>query len=217
MKKEKLISIIESGSIAISKILLKNYKKLNLTPEEFIFIGYLTNFGKEFILDIEKITNDLDINSNDALNLIHQLEQKKILNIIVKKNKLIEEYISLALLYDKLSGLLISDFNEQTSEDKQNIFELFEKEFGRTLSPMEYEIINAWMDSKKSEEIIEYALKEAVYNGVSNLRYIDKILYEWDKKGLKTVDAIKKHQSNYRSEKQEKVSVFDYNWLDEEE
>ena len=32
---------------------------------------------------------------------------------------------------------------------------------------------------------ITSALKEAVINGASNLRYIDKIIYEWTKKGVK--------------------------------
>ena len=49
------------------------------------------------------------------------------------------------------------------------------------LSPMEYEIIKAWLDNDMSEELIKEALKEATFNGVSNLRYIDKILYEWGK------------------------------------
>jgi DNA replication protein len=217
MKKEQLMAIIESGSITISKLLLKNYKKLNMTPEEVLLIAYLTNLGKEFILDVDSIIDNLDTNTNDVLTMIHSLEQKKLLSIIMKKNKIMEEYVSLELLYEKIAGLLISDINKETKLNKTNIYELFEKEFARTLSPMEYEIINAWFDSSKTEEVIEYALKEAVYNGVSNFRYIDKILYEWDKKGLKTVDAIKKYQSKYRVEKQEKVPVFDYNWLDEEE
>ena len=34
---------------------------------------------------------------------------------------------------------------------EKNIFELFESEFGRTLSPMEYEFINAWINSGMKE------------------------------------------------------------------
>ena len=36
-------------------------------------------------------------------------------------------------------------------EEKDNIFEKFEVEFGRTLSPIEYEIIKAWLDGDMSE------------------------------------------------------------------
>ena len=49
---------------------------------------------------------------------------------------------------------------------------------------MEYEIINAWLLKGFSEELVLGALKEAVYNGVSSLRYIDKILFEWQKKAI---------------------------------
>ena len=50
---------------------------------------------------------------------------------------------------------------------------------------MEYEIIKGWISDKFSYEIIVKALKEAVYNQVTNLNYIDKILYDWNKKGIK--------------------------------
>ncbi len=41
---------------------------------------------------------------------------------------------------------------------------------------MEYEIIGAWVEKGFKEQLILEALKEAVYNGVTSLRYIDKIL-----------------------------------------
>ena len=58
---------------------------------------------------------------------------------------------------------------------------------------MEYELISAWISSGINEELILGALKEATYNGVSNLRYIDKIIFEWGKKGFKTMEDVNKH------------------------
>ena len=58
------------------------------------------------------------------------------------------------------------------------------------------------------------ALKEAVYNGVTNLRYIDKILYEWKKKGIKSKEDIEKERANFKK-KSSKGEVFDYDWLNE--
>ena len=79
---------------------------------------------------------------------------------------------------------------------------------------MEYEFINEWINSGMSEELIKEALKEATYNGVSNLRYIDKIIYEWTKKGYKTVEDVNKNR--YQKEtKKENSDFFEYNWLDE--
>ena len=99
-----------------------------------------------------------------------------------------------------------------------NIFEKMEKEFGRTLSPIEYELVKAWLENNTKEEIIEEALKEASLNGVSNLRYMDKIIYEWTKKGIKTKEDVEKNRLEHKkSKKNEKVEVFDYNWLDDED
>ena len=91
---------------------------------------------------------------------------------------------------------------------------MFEKEFARPLTPMEYEFINAWINSGMNEDIIKEALKEATYNGVSNLRYIDKIIYEWNKKGYKTVEDVIKNKYK-KEEKKDTSTFFEYNWLDE--
>ena len=104
---------------------------------------------------------------------------------------------------------------KETKDYETKIYDAFEREFVRTLSPMEYEVINGWLDSKYSEELILGALKEAVYNGATNLKYIDKILYEWHKKGYKTMDDI---ENGRRKDKElNNTEIFDYNWLEDDE
>ena len=112
--------------------------------------------------------------------------------------------------------LLEEKENVRKEEDKQNIFDMFQHELGRNISPMEYEIINAWLEKDFSEELILGALKEAVYNGVSSLRYIDKILYEWQKKGYHTLKEVNEGLTK-KNEKKAPVELFDYNWLEDEE
>ena len=81
---------------------------------------------------------------------------------------------------------------------------------------MEYEIINSWKDNGYTDELITLALKEATYNGVSSLRYIDKIIYEWGKKGIKTKEDVEKNRKQFKSESKEKKELFDYDWLNNE-
>ena len=85
------------------------------------------------------------------------------------------------------------------------------------LTPIEIEIVKAWKESNYTDEIIKEAIKDAVYNGVANLRYIDKILYEWAKKGIKTKDDVEKSKKQFREkERTQKVDdLSDYAWLDE--
>ena len=146
------------------------------------------------------------------MNKINELSIKKLLEIKLLKNSSnkLEEQISLDLLYNKVFMQII-DVKEE--EDKSNIYSVFESELGRTLSPIEYELINGWLECNYKEEIILAALKEAVFNGVNNFRYIDRILFEWNKKGIDTVDKISKYKKEFR--KDTNVEVPDYDWLND--
>ena len=67
-----------------------------------------------------------------------------------------------------------------------------------------------------SEDLILAALKEAVYNGATNIRYIDTILYEWNKNNLKTKSEVEDFLKNkYKDRKLEETAIFDYNWLED--
>ena len=132
-----------------------------------------------------------------------------------------EEYVDLSLFYEKLTNLMIDDINQErvSEEQSSNVFESIEKEFARPLTPVEYEIVHAWMESGTSEELIIEALKEAVFSGVANLRYIDKIIYEWTKNGIKTREDVEKNRKNFKNkqEKKEKLELFDYDWFEDGE
>ena len=45
---------------------------------------------------------------------------------------------------------------------------------------------------------------------------MDKILYEWDKKGIKTVKDVEKNREEHAKKKEEVISMDDsYDWLNE--
>ena len=89
---------------------------------------------------------------------------------------------------------------------------------------MECESIAMWLDvDGHSAEIIRAALKEAVIAQKLSLRYIDRILFEWKKKNVKTLADVERQTKSFRtvgprSEQQKTVSVKRvpfYNWLEE--
>ena len=132
-----------------------------------------------------------------------------------------EEVVSLEGFYSKITCFTIGEITKDKDVSDSNIFELIEKEFGRTLNATEYEIIKAWLDDNYSEELIKEALNEASHNNVSSIRYMDKILYEWNKKGISSREDLLKIK-NKPIEKDEKdieidTEIFDWNWLDEED
>ena len=223
MNKEQVISLLRSNSVNIPYYLIKAKKELNLDDNELIFLSYLVGKGSKFMFDPELISNDLNLSKEEILTNISSLQDKKFITIESIKNDkgIIEEYINLDSYFSKLSTSLV---DKNKDNNKSSIYELIEKEFGRTLSPIEYEIIKAWLDSGTNEDLIKEALKEATYNGVSNLRYIDKIIYEWGKKGIKTKEDVEKNKEAWKKEKEEEKKdkgkskeIFEFDWLDEDE
>lgn len=209
----KLEQIIKNKDVVIPSLLFYNYRKLNMNAEELILLSYLLNEAEFF--NPKKISNELSIPLGELMDTLQHLKELDLVKIELKKvNNVRVEVISMEGFYNKLLNLLM---DEEPKKDNSQIFDIFEKEFGRTLSPMEYEIINAWKDSNIEEETILLALKEAVYNGVNNLRYIDKILSEWAKKGIKTKEDLEQNKRSFNSSKKEYPQEVDYDWLNDEE
>jgi len=112
-------------------------------------------------------------------------------------------------------------------KEETDLYTTFEREFGRPLSPFECESLAMWMDDDHHDPIIiKAALREAVISGKLNFRYIDRILFEWKKNGIKTIEQAKsygrkfrQHQNAQKTGKEEpKVSanpVPFYNWLEQ--
>ena len=213
-KTEKLINYMQMEDIVIPKILFFNYKKFNINDEEFIVLIYLIN-NRYVNYNPKIIAKELNIKVNKLLIIINNLCEKQIINIKLEKNEnnILEEKLCFDLLYSKLAMTILDNDNEDTQVIATSLFEKFEQEFGRTLSPMEYEIINGWLNSGYSEEIIIEALKESIFSGVNSLRYIDRILIEWKKKKIKTADDVKKIRKRHKEKKDETVEIFDYDWL----
>ena len=169
----------------------------------------------------------MGIDVSKVMELISSLSDKDMIKVDVKKNEkgFMEDIVLLDGFYNKLKIQIVNEVSEEKENEviDSTIYEVIEKEFGRTLSPIEYEIIKAWTESKFSDELIKEAVKEAVFNGVSNLKYIDKILFEWGKKGITTVKDVEENRKRRKSSLNSKdnddnidLDIVDWNWFDDE-
>lgn len=198
----------------VSRYVLSYAKELGLDMDSLILLIYFLNKPNKSIFDYKKIIKDINFTEKELLNALSTLKDKNILLILMEKNDsgVLEEKVDISLFYEIIFSKIL---NKETKENNEkDLYDNFEKEFGRTLSPMEYEIINSWKEQKISNELILSALKEAVFNGVNNLRYIDKILYEWNKKGIKKpTDIIEKQKAR---EEEKTPETYEYDWLNED-
>ena len=209
---EKTIELLKSRDIVIPYVLFANYQALKLNEEELMVITCLLN-SKSDVYNPKEIAKVLQRTISYVLEVINGLINKGFLEIKVEvEDNVHTEYVRLDNLYNRLGLLIVNSEGEE--KDSSNLYDCFEKEFGRPLSPIEFELIGGWQTTGINEELILLALKEAVYNGALNIRYIDKILFEWTKKGVKTVNDVMAIKKDFRS-KREPTKVFDYDWLNE--
>ena len=213
LKKKLLESIDNKNHYTVDKSALRCAKQMNLDVNSLILLIYFINQKNKEIFDYKKILEDLCFTEKELLDSISVLKDKKVLSIIMEKNEsgILEEHVDISSFYEIIFSKLIEEEKKETNQ--KDLYDTFEKEFGRTLSPMEYEIINNWLEQKISEDLIIAALKETIFNGVNNLRYVDKILYEWNKKGIKKPTDIVVKEKKQAEEKEE--TYFEYDWLNE--
>lgn len=134
--------------------------------------------------------------------MVSALEKQKIYQCIneMSMEELLEltEYTIRAMQNLHVKGSL----QKEAKKDNQdiNLYMLFETEFGRPLSPFEIETLNVWVDQDGHDQhLVKAALKEAVIAGKINLRYIDRILFDWKKRGFKTVKDAHDYSLKFRA------------------
>lgn len=120
---------------------------------------------------------------------------------------------------DNIDNISITDnntnnINFNNNLELNNIYTYIENNFGRTLSPIEYNRIADWLNDFK-EEIIKYAVELSVMQNAKNFKYVEAILNNWKSSGYKELEEIKKNDIKLKNKKEYSQDVFDYNWLDE--
>ena len=214
MNQVKLKELIQDKSIVIPGFIIKKYKEFNLTIDEFVLLIYLLDKDKQ-VFDPSVIAKDINVSLMDVMENMSNLADKGLVKIDTLKNEkgIMEEIINLEPFWSRVTESIVSILNTK-EKDELNIYTLIENEFNRKLSPLECEMIDDWENNGYSKEIIKEAVKEASINGVTSLRYIDKILFDWDKKGIKSVSDIPRRQ-----ERKEEVQpeIISYDWLNDDD
>jgi len=217
--KEQLLKILTAKKLVISDYLIKVGISNNLNLDEFLVLAYFDNSYSN-IFEVDLVSKTLGLDTNRAMEAFNSLMVKGLVSLESVKD--VENRLNEVVKLDGLYASVIEENAlESKEETKEDIFKVFERELGRTMSSMELELINGWLISGTPEELILGALREAVYNGVTNFRYIDKIIYEWEKKGFKTIDDVNNYIKNRYNEKdknktisKKEQDILDYDWLD---
>lgn len=195
-----------TGFTTISNNLLKYYPQLQLTETELVLILELEAWAQKdnTFPNTDILSKTMTLSPIEISQLIQQLLDKKVLILQQGRDKegRISNFYDLSPLYEKIDKLIdqqnsdtdttIKSSNNIVRDPIQTLVRQFEIEFGRLLSPIERQQIAAWINIDHYQpEVVKMALREAVLAQVYNLRYIDRILLNWQKHNLTTPDQVK--------------------------
>lgn len=195
----KMIKFLQdTDCLNVERLLLLKGKQAGLNDNEIFILLLIYTFT---YLHKNMITPSLLLNYS---SLSHK-ELDFILEHLLKKKWIFNHSGTICL--NKFVERLLSDDPHITQDI--SMIEIFEEQFGRPLTPMELDIIKEWVNSGFSEDMILKALKEAVKSQVLTLRYIDGILNNWQRNGIK---------ERYIEEKpkERKVAESHYQWWEDE-
>ena len=199
------------GFTTLQNGLIAYYSKLNISDAELLLIIQLEAFSQrgESFPSNEKIAANTNLTVADVGNIIQRLIDRDYLTIEQVKdnqdkignryslNKLydaIDQYIDQnVLIKDKKREKTVSVVDDLDNNPLNYLSRKVEVEFGRYLSPIEREEIAQWLSvDHYTPEVIELALREAVLSQAYSLKYIDRVLLNWQRHNLKTVDEIER-------------------------
>ncbi|AQW22373.1 DNA replication protein DnaD [Lentilactobacillus curieae] len=196
---------IFQGSTSINNLLLQHYPQIGLSNDELL-IYLLIKHDQELVIpmpNIQTLVSMTGFSKDKIFELFHRLIEHKNATItrVTGPNGQVDAY-DFSPMYEKLLDLVQNQSTDDVQEkdtpasanvniDRSEVFNNIEQEFGRTLSPIEMETISGWLDiDHYSSEIISLALREAVLNQVYNLKYMDRIMLNWDKLNLHSAAQI---------------------------
>ena len=174
---------------------------------------YAEDFRLNYIADIpqrlkEKWFKEENNLTNKKPNKNQNYPKKKPLENENDNNNILNNIIDNDIVIDYGLDNIVKD-------NYSNIYTYIEDNFGRTISPIEFEKISKWEDS----QLTRYAIKKAVLNNKKSISYIDKILENYKSEGIKSVEQAIENDKKFKKSREivldEEHDDDDYNWLEE--
>lgn len=215
---------LKTRPVVIRRELLDHYSELGLDEQDLIILIKLIYASETSNKQpsIELLQKGSNMQPREVTAVIQNLIQRELLELNVNKDEegRFTEYMNLDPFYEKLSQLLKKetiDTNVQSDKEKfKTLFQMIEQTFARSLSPYEIETLNQWIDVDQHDiDIIQAALDEANSQNKLSFKYMDRILLNWKKNNVKTIDDSKEIRKQFNKPKMKhtvkKVPKFD--WL----
>ena len=188
----------KSGNLVLPSALLLHFKELFPSSDDFLVwqFFYLQNTTALGDVSPSQIAEIIGKEVADVNQSISNLTENGLLQYrTIELNGEIELIFDASLAFERLDSLLDTQTSAATAPNSKNqlkdLVETFQQELGRLLTPFEIEDLSKTVkDDGIKADLIKEALREAVFNGKPNWKYIQAILRNWRHEGIQSVAQV---------------------------
>lgn len=207
---DKIQAYLQAGQMTVANLLLAHYAEIGMTDTEFVLFLQIDSYRQRgnVFPDLQVIAQSMGKSLDEVYLVLQAMIEKNLIMIeqVTNQDGKKQDRYNLDNVTDKLFGKIIQKQNIQKQATQvlteKTLFMNLEKEFGRALSPIEFETVKTWIDDDNySIELIMQALREAVLNQAYSLKYMDRILISWEKQNIKTIQDVKRMREMHEQRK----------------
>lgn len=177
LQKERMIMWHTQPYINRRNWILQNVQKLDVTLSQGYVILLLDYFNEfQIPVNLENLAKYTKLDIKEIDKLLNDLMIKGYVKVVTSHGK---------IDFD-LSGVF-DDHQKQPIDVDPDLFELFESQVKRPLSEKEMTQLSIW-SKKHPQQMIVFALKEALIQEKVHFAYINKILDNWKEQGKSIKD-----------------------------
>lgn len=215
------MSSVQMEALDFRYLLLEYYKKLRLSENEVMVILMIDHLleQKNTLITPDLLSLKMNISSKELDKiLVSLLERDLIVYDMGKKVKVSLKPLH-KKLYETFQVALSKEQESLVSEKKaaylKNIYEVFEKQLNRTLSPLEFSMIGEWVNDGFDDETIIRALNEALAKGKKTIRSVDRILVQYKAKEDMEKTGMSNVKEVWDDDMESLLEVAKAKWIDD--
>ena len=210
------LSAYKTGNLVLPNDLLFNFHKIFDNSDDFLVwqFFYLKNTTSIEEISPNQIAESIGKSVAEVNRSMSNLTEKGLLQYktIVLNGEIEAVFDALPALerLDEIVGSHSTTVQTVPQNVLKDLVETFQQELGRLLTPFEIEdLTKTIQDDKTNPELVIAALREAVFNGKANWKYIQAILRNWRREGITTVSQVEAKREERETTNPQNITVSD--------
>lgn len=210
------LSAYKTGNLVLPTELLFHFHEIFDNSDDFLVwqFFYLQNTTSLEEISPNRIAESIGKSVTEVNRSMSNLTEKGLLQYkTIVLNGEIEAVFDALPALERLDEIVESHstvVQPISQNNLKDLVETFQRELARLLTPFEIEdLTKTIQDDKTSPELVTAALREAVFNGKANWKYIQAILRNWRREGITTVSQVEAKREERETTNPQNITVSD--------